>query len=212
MDDAFASRTNIEENGSAGGPRGVTRRLASRAANAATHGLTATKLLPEILGPELLQSHRQKFQSEWQPCTPTQAYLVEELARHAAALERATPIEEAVLRTSARGLSGISDPGDEGTERDHVLAAACGTETVDRVTRYRRASNTSPWGDRDPVGLLNARAHPRAGSCPTNRFADARQWAQSVPIRALMPRCICTSATFSASGRNAESAKYGPVR
>jgi hypothetical protein len=92
------------------------------------------------LGQELLERHRQRFLSEWRPSTPTQAYLVEELARHAAALERATLIEEAVLRTSALGLSGISDlNGDEDAGADHVLAAACGTETIDRVTRYRRA-------------------------------------------------------------------------
>jgi transposase-like protein len=66
--------------------------------------------------------------------------LVEELARHAAALERATLIEEAVLRTSARGLSSISDAEvDEDDGVDLVLAAACGTETIDRVTRYRRS-------------------------------------------------------------------------
>ena len=76
------------------------------------------------------------FYSEWQPSTPTEACLVEELARHAAALERATPIEEAVLRTSARGLSRIAESDlDEDAGADRVLAAACGTETVDRVTR-----------------------------------------------------------------------------
>jgi transposase-like protein len=125
----------------------VSRRLASRAANAASHGLTATKRLPEILGPELLERHRQRFQLEWRPCTPTQTYLVEELARHAAALERGTLIEEAVLRTSARGLSRISDSdGDEDVGDDHVLAAACGAETVDRVTRYRRAHEKGDAG------------------------------------------------------------------
>jgi hypothetical protein len=118
----------------------VARRLAARAANAATHGLTATKYLPAILGPELLERHRQRLLAEWQPSTPTLACLVEEMARHAAALERATPIEEAVLRTSARGLSAISDSeGDEDARADRVLAAACGTELIDKVTRYRRA-------------------------------------------------------------------------
>jgi len=114
--------------------------LPPRAANAATHGLTAKKYLPEILGNELLERHRQRFRSEWQPSTPTLACLVEEQARHAAALERATPIEEAVLRTSARGLSSISDAEvDEDAEVDRLLAAACGTEMIDKVTRYRRS-------------------------------------------------------------------------
>jgi hypothetical protein len=114
--------------------------VVARAVNAATHGLTAKKYLPEILGSEVLERHCQRFQSEWQPSTPTESYLVEELARHAAALERAAPIEEAVLRTSARGLSGIAEPDlDQGAGQDRILAAACGAETIDRVTRYRRA-------------------------------------------------------------------------
>jgi hypothetical protein len=140
MDDASTARATTEEHGTPTRPRPVAQRLAPRAANAATHGLTATKYLPAILGPELLERHRQRLLAEWQPSTPTQVYLVEELARHAAALERATLIEEAVLRTSARGLSSISDAEvDQDAGLDRVLAAACGTEMIDRVTRYRRA-------------------------------------------------------------------------
>ena len=140
MDDVSISRVTTQEQRAPVGPATLPRHVAPRAANAATHGLTATKYLPEILGPELLERHRQRFYSEWQPSTPTEACLVEELARHAAALERATPIEEAVLRTSARGLSRIAESDlDEDAGADRVLAAACGTETVDRVTRYRRA-------------------------------------------------------------------------
>ncbi|HEV8071937.1 MAG TPA: IS1595 family transposase [Planctomycetaceae bacterium] len=139
-DDVTAARATTDEKVAPAEPRAVARQLPPRAANAATHGLSATRYLPEILGKKLLERHRQRFLSEWRPSTATQAYLVEELARHAAALERATLIEEAVLRTSARGLSGISDlDGDEEAGADRVLAAAYGSETVDRVTRYRRA-------------------------------------------------------------------------
>src|ERR1700722_19957573 len=140
MEDAATSPTTIQQPiAPARVPSVLPRGLAPRAANSATHGLTARKYLPEILGPKLLESHRHRFREEWQPATPTQVFLVEELARHAAALERATPIEEAVLRTSARGLSSIADTDGDDTAHDYVLAAACGTETVDRVTRYRRA-------------------------------------------------------------------------
>jgi transposase-like protein len=138
--DVTAARATTDEKVAPAGPRAVARQLPPRAANAATHGLSATKCLPEILGKALLERHRQRFLSEWQPSTSTQVYLVEELARHAAALERATQIEEAVLRTSARGLSSISDAEvDDDAGLDRVLAAAYGSETVDRVTRYRRA-------------------------------------------------------------------------
>jgi transposase-like protein len=154
MDDRTDSKAAIQQPGAPGPlPVVMPRGLASRAANSTTHGLTARKLLPEIFGPELLERHRESFRSEWQPATPTEACLVEELARHAAALERATPIEVALLRTSARSLSGISDSdGDEDAGKDRVLAAACGTETVDRLTRYRRAHEK---------GLLSALARLR---------------------------------------------------
>jgi len=138
MDDAHTSQPTTEG-------RDLAQSVAAppqlgRAANAATHGLTAKKLQPAIFGTEVLERQRQRFRAEWQPATPTEACLVEELARHAAALERATPIEEAVLRTSARELSSISDTnGDQAAAQDRVLAAACGSETIDRITRYRRA-------------------------------------------------------------------------
>jgi hypothetical protein len=139
MDDSHAFPATIAVKAASAGPQAESRRRTSRATNAATHGLTATRYLPEILGPELLERHRQSFHAEWKPSTPTEAYLVEELARHAAALERATPIEEAVLRTSARGLGLMSNASEDGLAgQDRVLAAACGSETVDRVTRYRR--------------------------------------------------------------------------
>ncbi len=195
MDDASTPQATNEEHRSPAGQPLVPRRIAPRAANAASHGLTAKRYLPEILGPELLDRHRQRFLAEWRPATATQAYLVEELARHAAALERATPIEEAVLRTSALGLSGITDTdGNEDVGQDHVLAGACGTETVDRVTRYRRAHEK---------GFLSALARLRelrvvsdivlvpAASCPLrfNEIVCLRYLKEHHQSRSRCPSC-----------------------
>jgi transposase-like protein len=136
MDDSDTTRAKSELNAT----RPLLKCRTARAANAVTHGLSAAKLLPEILGRELLQRHRRNFHEQWKPSTVTEECLVEELARHAAALERATPIEEAVLRTSALGLAMLSERGTEPDARaDCLLAAACGTESVDRLTRYRQA-------------------------------------------------------------------------
>lgn len=160
MDDRAISQARTQQLGAPRSlPSVVPQEPAPRAANAASHGLTAKRYLPEILGPELLERYRHRFCAEWKPATPTQVFLVEELARHAAALERATPIEDAVLRTSARGLGEFSAPGgDADAAGDCVLAAACGTETLDRVTRYRRAHEKAFLAALSRLGELRPRA------------------------------------------------------
>ena len=69
-----------------GGPRTPEGKANSRG-NALTHGLTATRLLPAVLGHDLLERHARDFGAEWDPRTPTERLLVREIARHAAALE-----------------------------------------------------------------------------------------------------------------------------
>jgi transposase-like protein len=126
-----------------GGPRTPTGKLQTRG-NATKHGLTATTLLPAILGPEVLQEYLLRLRAEWQPQTPTQGLLIAEMARHAAALERIESAELAVLRSGANAVSRLQlgknahdnapDDADE-----FILAAAVSTDGIDRVTRYRRA-------------------------------------------------------------------------
>jgi hypothetical protein len=43
--------------------------------NAIQHGLSASTLLPEILGHELLARHKDRLSAEWRPSTPTQEVL-----------------------------------------------------------------------------------------------------------------------------------------
>jgi len=110
--------------------------------NAVKHGLTATTLLPAIVGAETLDRHFQRLSAEWQPKTATEKILVAELARHAAALEFNEKAELAVLRCGADAVSqfqaspgagGFAEPGDS------YLAAAVTSDAADRLTRYRRA-------------------------------------------------------------------------
>jgi hypothetical protein len=110
-------------------------------ANSLQHGLCATALLPEVLGQELLERHRARLLSEWRPTSATQTVLVDELARHAAALERIEQLEAAVLRCGARAVPDFEGVPPElpGAASDLILAGAVSTEALDRVTRYRRA-------------------------------------------------------------------------
>jgi transposase-like protein len=107
--------------------------------NAAKHGLSATKLLPEVLGATLIEDIRRKFYAEFRPTTASDFHLVDELARHAAALTRAEQIEEGLLRTSARGLGFAAFPAEGSEVHDAMLAAVVGAEALDRLTRHRRA-------------------------------------------------------------------------
>jgi hypothetical protein len=117
----------------------VCRPVSGPALNALTHGLTATKRLPEILGSELVHAARRQFYEEWKPATATEQHLVDELARHAAALARAEHIEDGLLRTSARGFSLTSFAAEDADLNDKILAACVGAEALDRLTRHRRA-------------------------------------------------------------------------
>src|SRR5438874_2345275 len=110
-------------------------------ANALRHGLTARTLLPQVFQDDAIYQYQRAFQTEWQPSTPTEQVLVQELARHAAALRRAQQAEGALLRESALaavGLWPIQDGAQDCTE-DRLLAGSVATEGIDRLTRYRRA-------------------------------------------------------------------------
>jgi hypothetical protein len=119
-----------------GGPGTVLGRACSRQ-NSLKHGLTAQSLLPEVLGDEILERFKQRFFSEWQPNSVTQELLITEMARHAAALEKAQQFEAAVLRRAARSIVEVCP--DLAGDKDGILAAAVGTEQIDRLTKYRRA-------------------------------------------------------------------------
>ncbi len=107
--------------------------------NALKHGLSATRLLPEILAVDLVQSHYEALRDEWCPTTPTQEMLVRDIARHQAALERTEQIELAVLRRGALNPLNLGqDLGTGDQLLDAILAAAGTSDAVERISRYRR--------------------------------------------------------------------------
>ncbi len=122
-------------------PDSPAQTLAQSRGNAVKHGLTASTLLADLVGADALRRHKERLRAEWQPISPTEEFLVMELARHEAALELVEHAEAAVVRCGARAAAGIlSDPtvGEE-AHMDTTLAAAVTTDALDRLTRYRRA-------------------------------------------------------------------------
>ena len=108
--------------------------------NAVKHGLAAKTLVSEILGKDIVERHYRALRAEWQPATPTQDFLVREMARHEAALQRAEEMEAAVLRRGARSAPGVNFGGSEGGDLlDAALAGAGTSDAIERIGRYRRA-------------------------------------------------------------------------
>jgi transposase-like protein len=158
--------------GGTGGPRTPAGKARSRG-NAVRHGLTATTLLAQLLGPEAIERHRHALRTEWRPASATQEFLVAELARHAAALERAEQAELAVLRCGARRTAGVGPLVDTaGAEADVPLTGAFASKALECVTRYR-ASHEKAWH----TALARLReCQTREGPAPAAP-ADGPPWA-----------------------------------
>jgi len=108
-------------------------------ANALQHGLTALTLVHESFPEGEIERFQQTFGAEWKATTPTAQFLVEELARHAAALRRAQKMECAVLRQGARAAIALSPAHDlEECGPDLLQAGSVTSEGIERLTRYRR--------------------------------------------------------------------------
>jgi hypothetical protein len=150
----------------------VGRRARTPALNAAKHGLTAKKLLPEILGSEMVEDTRRRFYAEFQPATATEQHLVDELARHAAALARAEQIEDGLLRTSARGLCLAACVADDSDVQDKILAACVGADALDRLTRHRRSHERAFLATLERVHLMRGNRPPaNVAVAPAPRLA-----------------------------------------
>jgi len=103
--------------------------------------LTATTLLCQGSNDALLQRHKERLRAEWCPASPTEEFLIEQLARHAAALDLVEHAEPAVLRLGAQSALGMLAGQDLSTrgDADAYLAGAIGSDALERVTRYRRS-------------------------------------------------------------------------
>jgi transposase-like protein len=182
----------------AGGPRSPVGKSRSRR-NALQHGLTAQTLLADVLGADRLQGYHNRLAAEWQPRSPTEHFLVGELARHAAALELVEQAEQAVLRTGVRTPMPlpIDDMSTEEETRDALLAAAASTEALDRVTRYRRSHEKAFYAAllrlREMQAALPANRLPQfqAPALPFATEGDCEQYLRARRERAQGPCPHC---------------------
>jgi transposase-like protein len=148
--------------------------LSGARANAVTHGLTASKLLPDLLQPGRVFSLMEQLRQEHRPATLVEELVLREIARHAAMLEIAEQAEGAVLRQGALGLTGLIGSGDPGQDDDMVLAAAVTTDPAERLTRYRRAHEKSLHQALQKLRELQQSRHkklPAQTMVPMDRFA-----------------------------------------
>lgn len=108
--------------------------------NSLSHGLTAKKILPERLRQHTAVL-REQLASELRPASALEALLVDELARHGAALKFTSRAEPAVLRRGAAAemqLAAIVGT-DISSPADVSLCGAVTSDGLERLTRYRRA-------------------------------------------------------------------------
>ncbi len=197
-----------------GGPKTPEGKRRSRA-NALTHGGYAKTLLPEVLGPEVVNYYIDLYWNEYDPQTPLETHYVWELAQRAAQVERLLGIEEAAMRQGADAALQLAAfcprPGGPGggtglTATDIMLAGAVNRNIMDPLTRARRIHELAFQEKRRVLMELQqkrlAPAEPAAEVSPLHRsrpiaatrFPDNEscvtyltEWARRQPFRC--PQC-----------------------
>ncbi len=96
--------------------------------NALRHGLTAASAVLPSEDPAALDAHRRRFFDEYQPATPTESQLVQELADTSWRLNRIPLLEAQVLEAEALARAAAPLPPDHETTFDivdahHLLSA-----------------------------------------------------------------------------------------
>lgn len=148
-----------------GGPRTPAGKAASRT-NALRHGLTATKLLPQVLQTGRVDLLREQLREHFRPRNQVETLLVDEMARHGAMLEFGEAAEGAVLRRGAQELTLLAPDveGDQHAEIDVQLAAAVSSDALERFARYRRGHERAFFAAL--AALRDLQARPSSASAP----------------------------------------------
>lgn len=178
MDDNFG-------NGMAGGSINSQCRDAQRGAtaNSLKHGLTAMRTVPESLQLRI-EEYRQELCEEVQPQTFRQRILVEEMARHSAAMKLCEELEAAALRCGAKNATAVSSGSGEAAAPDHddVMTAAGASQALERVSKYRRQHERGYFSamynlrielnsEPDPVSAVSPRHFDDEGDCEQHLLA-----------------------------------------
>jgi hypothetical protein len=141
-------------------------------ANALKHGLTATTLLSRVVHTERVNQLVAKLRDEYRPRTVTEELLIQEIARHAAALDITETAEPAVMRQSMSALELLVTT-DTAQNEDQRLAAAVTAETLDRCARYRRGHEKALHQALDKLRLFRAETStpPQDENVGSDQFA-----------------------------------------
>lgn len=124
-------------------------------ANALKHGLSATTLLSRVVHIERVNQLVAKLRDEYRPRSITEELLIQEIARHAAALDITEAAEPAVMRQSMSALELLMT-ADAAKSEDQRLTAAVTAETLDRCARYRRGHEKALHQALDKLRLVRA--------------------------------------------------------
>lgn len=133
--------------------------------------------VPAVLDSDRVQKLRDQFIEEFTPKGPTEAILVEALARHAAAISRWDEGSAAIERQAARSLPDLANGltyADSSTV-DVALAGAMSTEAADRGERHsllRSRAFLRTLEKLEAVQAVRRERESRGATMPPLGFAD----------------------------------------
>jgi transposase-like protein len=166
---------------SATGPNSCYRAASGTDEDGAPKPATETKALPEADAlPKALRlnsdEYRQALAAELQPATALASILVDEMARHAAAMEFSAAAEDHVLRFGARnnGLLRPDAPHDQGLMDEAMFAAAISTNAADRTERFGQQHRRAFYRALAQLQLLRGQDGAIADVEPATAFDDER--------------------------------------
>lgn len=165
------------------------------AANSLKHGLTATKTVPESLQLRI-EEYRQELCEEVQPQTFRQRILVEEMARHSAAMKLCEELEASALRCGAKNAMAIPSESGEAAapDRDDVLTSAGASQALERVSKYRRQHERGYFSAMYNLRIELNSEHDLVPADPPRHFDDEEDCEQHLLARRehagwCCPRC-----------------------
>lgn len=161
-------------------------------ANALTHGLTAKKILPERLRRATTELKKQ-LEAEWKPSSALENVLVDEIARHAAALQFTSRAEPAVLRCGAACQSQISSllGLHNAAPEDVTLLGAVTSDGLEKLSRYRRSHERALYAAIKTLTRLRERSELSAVQGLRDRFAAEEACRTHLRLRRQKLPCPC---------------------
>ncbi|HXT59942.1 MAG TPA: IS1595 family transposase [Pirellulales bacterium] len=211
----------LQDGAAPAGPVGADRAASATDEDGSHAPATVAKALPEAEAlPEALRiksdEYRQALRAELQPRTALELVLVDEMARHAGAMEFSAAAEGHVLRYGARnnGLLRPDAPHDQELAHEAMFAAAISTNAADRAEKFGQQHRRAFYRALGQLQLLRGQDGPIADVEPAAVFDGERACEtyllgrmQAQPRRC--PRCAKTKHHYLKHRRRWECAACG---